>query len=114
MLVLAEAVCKQEELLPLIGVIKAVLLVIQIIIPIGLIVFGTIDLGKAVVASDEKKIKENQMTLIKRSIAAVLVFLLVTIVTFAVGFLGGDAWKACWDKSGNCSKVDPITGKCAD
>ncbi|MDD2181695.1 MAG: hypothetical protein PHW32_04945 [Bacilli bacterium] len=104
--------CTNEELLPIIGFIKSILLVIQILIPIGLIVLGTIDLGKAVIASKEDEIKKNQQTLVKRALAAVLVFLLATIVTFLMGFVGGKTWKACWAEGDCPNGVDPISGIC--
>jgi amino acid transporter len=104
--------CTREELLPIIGFIKSVLLVIQILIPIGLIILGTIDLGKAVIASKEDEIKKNQQTLIKRALAAVLVFLLATIVTFLMAFVGGTTWKDCWAANQCQNGVDPITGAC--
>ncbi len=98
----------------LVGIVKNVLTIIQILIPIGLIIFGTVDLGRAVVAGDEKQIKENQQRLLKRAFAAVLVFLIVTIVTFLMEFIGGAAWKKCWnDPDARCTYgVDPMTGDC--
>ena len=61
--------------------------IIKIAVPIGLIIYGMIDLGKAVMASDEKKIKEAQGIFIKRIIAAVLVFFIVAIVQLVFGVL---------------------------
>ncbi len=102
-----------EELSPLIGFVKAALGIIQIVIPIALIIIGTVDLGKAVIASDEKKIKESQMTLIKRAMMAVLVFLLATIVTFLMGVVGSKEWRRCWTGAQDCPYgVDPIDGGC--
>ena len=54
----------------------------QIGIPIILIVLGTIDLGKAVIAGKEEEIKKNQQMLIKRAISAVAVFFVTTLVSF--------------------------------
>lgn len=54
----------------------------QIGIPIVLIVLGTIDLGKAVVAGKEDDIKKNQQMLVKRAISAVAIFFVVTLVSF--------------------------------
>ena len=104
--------CSQPELKTLIGIIKGVLQLIQILVPIGLIIFGTIDLGKAVIASDEKKIQEGQKTLMKRAIAAVLVFLVATIVSFLMGFIGSDTWQDCWKEATKCKSPNPITGEC--
>lgn len=89
-------------LLPLVKVIVGVIRIFQIVIPIGLIIYGTIDLGKAVIASDEKEIKAAQSRLIKRFIYAAAVFfvpLLVTVVMNVVATGGeGDAtsWANCW------------------
>lgn len=90
-------------LLPIVKVIVAVIKIFMIIIPIGLIIFGTIDLGKAVIASDEKEVKAAQGRLIKRFVYAALVFfvpMLVGVIMNVVSAGGeGDttSWQACWD-----------------
>ena len=76
------ATCEQEELLPILRFIRqGIFPIIQIGIPILLIVMGSIDLGKAVMSSDDKEIKGATGKLIKRAIAAVAVFFVTTIVT---------------------------------
>ena len=68
-------------LAPIVRIIKnGVFPIVQIGIPILLIVFGTIDLGKAVISSDEKEVKQAQSRLIKRCIYAILVFFIVTLL----------------------------------
>ncbi len=80
--------------------------VIQIGIPIVLIVLGTLDLGKAVISSDDKAVKEAQSKLIKRCIYAIILFFIVTLLNLLfsmVGNIAGDdapglqSWSACWD-----------------
>ena len=66
-------------------IVGYVLLIFRIAIPILLIVFGAIDLGKAVIASKEDEIKKATGSLVRRAIAAVVIFLLPTIVTFLIG-----------------------------
>lgn len=63
--------------------------ILKIAIPIMVIIFGLIDLGKAVMAQKEDDIKKNQGLLIKRVIVAVFVFFVVAIVQFVVGIVGG-------------------------
>lgn len=53
---------------------------IKIAIPIILVIFGMLDLAKAVMSNDEKEMKGAQTKLMKRVIYAVLVFLVVSIV----------------------------------
>ena len=69
-------------LLPIVRVIrKGVFPLVQLFIPIILIILGTIDLGKAVIASDDKEVKAAQGRLIKRFIYAALIFFVTTLVS---------------------------------
>lgn len=87
-------------------IVKFVLTIIQWVVPIVLIVLGTIDLVKAVIAGKEDDIKKNQTTLIKRVIAAVIVFIIPMLVTIVMGWLGKDDWKTCWNNTnGDVSKL---------
>lgn len=55
---------------------------IKIVTPIILIVLGMLDFGKAVVANDEKNMKEASSKFIRRALAAVIIFFVVAIVQF--------------------------------
>ena len=103
-----------DEMKILLGFIKSALQIVQIVIPIGLIVWGTIDLGKAVVASKEDEIKKAQQLLVKRALSALLVFVLSIIVGFAMGLVGNKEWKACWTQAFSCKEetYNPLTGEC--
>lgn len=61
--------------------------IIKIAIPILLIIFGMLDLGKAVVASKEDEIKKGQQTFVKRLVAAIIVFFVTTVVGIVVKFV---------------------------
>ena len=62
-------------LLPVVQFIRrGIFPIIQIGIPIILIIMGSIDLGKAVMSSDDKEIKGATSKLIKRVIMAVAIF----------------------------------------
>lgn len=86
--------------------VRLVIKILQIAVPVGLILFGTLDMAKAVIAGDEKKIKEAQKPFVKRIIAAVIAFLVPWIVTAVVGFVtNSTTYRGCWDKA----KTKPIT-----
>ena len=81
--------------------------IFQIGIPIILIVLGTLDLGKAVMSSDDKEVKAAQSRLIKRCIYAVAVFFVTTLVALIMSLVAsGDTtanttgWSACWNAVG--------------
>lgn len=66
------------------GIIRAVFLILQICVPVGIIVMGSLDFAKAVIASDADKIKKNQKKFITRLITGALVFFVFVIVKFAI------------------------------
>ena len=84
-----------------VGLAKMVIKVLQLVVPIGLIIMGTIDMAKAVIAGDEKKMKEPQKPFIKRIIAAVIVFLIPIIVNMVLSFVttGNSDWIDCWNSA---------------
>lgn len=94
-----------KELGPVISFLKAILGIIQWGVPILLIIMGSIDLGKAVMASDDKEIKGATSKLIKRAIAAVAIFFIPLIVNLLIGMVGGaganeGSFVSCWNDSG--------------
>ncbi len=70
--------------------VSMVVTIIQIAIPIILIIFGMMDLGKAVMAQKEDEIKKGQQTFVKRLIAAAIVFFVVVVVKLLVGVVSND------------------------
>lgn len=90
-------------LLPLVKVVVAVIKLVMIVIPIALIIYGTIDLGKAVIASDEKEVKQAQNRLIKRIIYAALIFFVPMLIGVVMNLVstGGEgdttSWSSCWN-----------------
>ena len=71
-------------------VVHLIITVIKIFVPILLIIFGMLDLGKAVVASKEDEIKKGQQMFLKRAISAIIVFFVVQIVQILVRFIAND------------------------
>ena len=72
-------------------VLSMIIKLIQYGVPVLLIIFGMLDLGKAVVASKEDEIKKGQQMFIKRVIAAVLVFFVVVAVKLVVNVFAADS-----------------------
>ena len=71
-------------------VVSTIVTVIKIAVPVLLIIFGMLDLGKAVVAAKEDEIKKGQQTFVKRAIAAVIVFFVIQIVQIIMRFVSGN------------------------
>jgi len=67
-----------------------VFFILKIVVPIILIVMGSIDLAKAVAASKDDEIKKAVGSLVKRAVLGVLIFFIPTILNFVVELIGGD------------------------
>ena len=72
------------------NVVSLVIKAIWIVVPILLVIFGLLDLAKAVVAQKEDEIKKGQQTLVKRVIAAIIVFFVIFIVQTIIRFVSGE------------------------
>ena len=65
-------------------IVHLVILAIQIAVPILLVVYGMLDLMKAVMAQKEDEIRKGQQTFVKRLIAAIIVFFIIAVVKLAI------------------------------
>ena len=70
--------------------LHSIYMALIIIGPILVVVLGTIDYAKAVIASDEKKMQENKKKFPKRLIAGVLLLLVPFIIKFLLNIFGGN------------------------
>ena len=61
--------------------------VIAIIIPIGIIVMGSLDFLKATIAGDSDKMKKNQKQFVTRLIAGAITFFVFVVVKFVVSMV---------------------------
>ena len=98
------------------NIVHIIVLIIKIVVPILLIIFGMMDLAKAVMAQKEDEIKKGQQTFVKRLIAAIIVFFIVTVVQIVIGFLAGDedSITSCFDcfvNNNNCTAVGNNAGE---
>jgi len=86
---------------PIINFVKFLLSCIQWLVPIVIIILGSLDLFKAVIASKEDEIKNAQKLLIKRVIYGVAIFFVTILVTFIFNALGDTgtatgSFLSCW------------------
>lgn len=90
-----------------------VFFVIKILIPILLIVFGSIDVGKAVVASKDDEIKKSIKTLALRTIAGVIIFFVPTILNFGIKLIdNSEVYNGTFLDCTKCM-LDPINNVCS-
>ena len=95
------------DLAPILRIVGYVIFGIKVATPIILIIVGMIDLAKAVTLNKDEEVKKAQNLLIKKAIAGVLVFLVITIVGLLMGVVGGDQYKSC-----NACLNNPFSASC--
>ena len=71
------------------SIVHYIYLGIQVVVPILLIIFGMIELAKAITAQKEDEIKKAQSSFLKKLVLAVIVFLVFSIVKLVFNFAGG-------------------------
>jgi hypothetical protein len=89
------------------SLVGKILGVFKIVIPLLVIIYGMIDLGKAVVASKDDEIKKAAKQLLIRILAGIVIFFIPTIVGFMFGLADGstgdyDVCAACITNSNGC------------
>lgn len=89
-------------------IINLLINIIMIGVPIALIIYGMVDLGKAVIASKEDEVKKATKLLGKRFLYAIGVFAVVWFVVFMFSTLSdlakgtnnlefdSSSWQYCW------------------
>ncbi len=93
--------------------VHMIIVIIQIAVPILLVVFGMMDLVKAVMAGKEDEIKKGQQTFIKRIIAAAIVFFVIVVVKFVISLVADSDNKAGIISCANCFLKGAQSGACS-
>ncbi len=97
-------------------IVGIALLIFKIVIPILLIIWGMLDLGRAVIASKDDEVKKSVKSLAMRAVSAVVIFFIPTIVSLVVGLISNfnESAKEDWEVCRSCitNPNDP-SGDCA-
>lgn len=88
-----------------------VVTIFKIVIPVILILFGVMDLGKAVVSKEDNEITKASTKLAKRAAAGILIFFIPTLVNYVFTLV--DSAKSTSSDSAICSAcvADPDSCK---
>lgn len=111
--------CAQDIFIPyqIVSILRAIIQIIKIVIPVVLIVFGMIDFAKVVIGKPEDQMKKSGKSFGSRIMAAVLIFLVVSIVEFVLPLINsGESVMNCFacvvKDADSCKYVDityPVT-----
>lgn len=106
------AFCDEVGVLKTFKLVGYLLTIIKILVPLLLIIFGSIDMAKAVLAGDDKAIKSSTQMLATRVAAGIIIFFIPSIINFAMSLVSN--WGTVKSEFSNCQKCLFETGKCTD
>ena len=89
-----------SNLLWIVQLARIVIRIIAIAAPFALIIFGSLDFFKAIIAGDEKEMKAKRKPFIGRLVAAIIILLMPTIVNLVMKTIAkstNNAFATCWD-----------------
>ena len=102
------------------GVLKAfqvigyIIYVAKFLIPLLLIIFGSIDFAKAIISSSDKAGSEAISSFVKRVVAAVIIFFVPTIISFVLDLIDDASATINDENFTNCKTClfDPLSKEC--
>lgn len=94
-----ENICSEDSIQRVLKLVGYILIIIKVLVPLILVVMGSIDLFQAVVGKDEKALSKSIKNLMLRVVLGVFIFFIPTIVNWAFDVFyevsGGENNKQC-------------------
>ena len=110
-LAISTNVCEGDTLF-VFQIARLVIRILQIAVPFALIIWGSLDFFKAVIAGDEKEMKMKRKPFIQRLIAALIVLLLPSIVNLIMKNIAknqNNTFVNCYNEAGGSTITLPET-----
>jgi len=104
--------CAEDGVLKTFQIVGYLITVIKILVPLLLIIFGSIDFGKAVMAGDDKGIQTATTMLVTRTVGGIIIFFIPTIFHFVTSLISN--FGNVKSQFVNCSTCISNTSKCAE
>lgn len=104
--------CDENGVKMTLNIIGYVVFAAKIIVPLLLIIMGTIDFTKALTSSDDKAVKDAFGKLVRRVIAGVIVFFIPTIFNFAFSLIDEMNEQSEFSQCSSCL-FTPFNGGCS-
>ena len=96
--------CEESGVRATFQIVGYLLFAAKIVVPLLLIILGSIDFAKATISSDDKAPKEALMSFIRRVLIAVIIFFIPTVLNFLLSLVYGateafsdDSFEDCTD-----------------
>ncbi len=107
--------CEKEEIQRLFTFLGNLMDILKIVIPIIIVIIGSVDLVKAVVAQKDDEIKKGYLVLLKRIIIGVVIFFIPGVVNLILNMANGDSVNknmcmSCFSTPNSCKSYSSGSG----
>jgi len=82
-----EKICDNQYILEAMRIVGVLIQLVKWVVPIILIVLGMVGYGKAAISGDDNATSKATSSLLKKFIAAIVIFLIPTIITAFLNFI---------------------------
>lgn len=100
----------RDETLNAFKIVGTGITIIKIVIPLLLIILGSVDFGKAVIANDDKAIQSSASALLRRTVAGVIIFFIPTVINAVFSLVNTESLEN--DDFKKCTECLLDTSKC--
>jgi hypothetical protein len=83
--------CANSNVFPIFEAVKFFIIIVQIAVPFGLILWGSLDWFKALIAHDEKEMRMKRKPFLARVIAAMIVLVFPWLITLISNIVAGQS-----------------------
>jgi len=96
------------NLLWILKIVRIAIKVIAIAAPFALIIFGSLDFFKAIIAGDEKEMKAKRKPFIGRLVAAIVILIMPGLINLIMATLAGqnNSFAQCWRNAASDGSVE--------
>ena len=86
-----------NKLLEVIKIARISVQIMQVLVPAAVIIWGSLDFFKSVIAGNEKEVQEKRKPFIQRVVSGIILFFIPWFVGWVIGAVSGPEWKQCWN-----------------
>lgn len=105
-------VCQKNGIVKSFQLIGYCLYIVKVVVPLLLIIMGMWNLGQAILSSDGDALKKSINILVKRAIAAVVIFFIPTIISTVINLVDGANDLKEFNCLSNCISSPADSTKC--
>ena len=85
------SMCQDNKVKNIFKFLGHLITIVKILIPLGLIIFGAVTFGQAMISGDNDALKKNAIGFIWKLIAAIVIFVIPTIINLVISFVDEDS-----------------------